>query len=398
MRGSFVLALFLFLNILLYFSNAHLYFFEAYITSFRPFYWFLITAIVGTGFILLRLKRRLTHQSSYRLIIWASVFIFMATMSFMFISPANDTNLQIYISTLESMGLLVILTILFRDEQAARWATFAVFVVVIFSVLMNYGEFFHIFSSKWHFSSTPGRAAGLYTNSNLAGQQLVMGMVLSVFIVPKKLRWWYCLFVATGVILTFSRAAIILWIIAVLGLGWGNVFTLPRKLSVTVLGVGIVFITVTLSLGSWLGAFESAGLGRYLDSNTRERIGSSFIKQTDSSSKERAAVVKRGFSLAFEKPVIGWGIGATKNPHTGIAPHNMYILMGIEYGIPGLFMLFALMWVLWKADNERSKIMAVLYGVGGVFTHNNLDAMPVIMVLAITVVGIGWQVQQSRYR
>ena len=386
-----MLAVFSFFNVLLYFSNAHLYFFDARLTAFKPLYWYITTVIVGTVLIALRQGGRFPQSHYLKLIIWAVVFIMMASASFIFISQASDTNLEVFIKSLEAMTLLIMFTLFFRDQRVARWATYAVLIVVIFSVFMNYGEFFHLFSKKWEFSFVIGRAAGLYENPNISGQQLVMGMVLSVFVVPKKLRWWYCLFVASGVMMTFSRGAITLWMIAVFGLSWGNVFALPRKLSLAGLGVGVVLLSVALASGDWVSGIKSAGLGSYLNSNTTNRIGESFFDQSDYSARTRMYVAEKGLDMILEKPVLGWGVGATNNVDTAIAPHNMFILLGIEYGIVGISIFCGLIWLLWRGGNERTGIIAVLYAVGGLFSHNNLQQPTVILVLALAVAGIGWQ-------
>lgn len=385
-----MLAIFTFFNVLLYFSNAHLYFFGAGLTSFKPLYWYLITIVFGTILLVLRHGPRFPSSHYLRLIVWAIIFMMMASASFILISQADDNALQVYIKSAEAMALLIMFTLFFRDERAARGATYAVLVVVIFSVLINYAEFLHLLGDKIQFSFVTGRAAGLYVNPNISGQQLVMGMVLSVFVLPKKLRWWFCLFVATGMVLTFSRGAILLWMVAVLGLAWGNVFVLPRKLSVTAIGLGAIFLGVALVAGNWVGVFKSAGLDSYLNENTSSRIGQSFLEQKDYSSTTRMQVAEKGLSMTLEKPLLGWGVGATQNAATAISPHNMYILLGIEYGIVGILMLCVLIWLLWKVGNERSGIIAVLYAVGGLFSHNNLEQPTVILVLALAMAGIGW--------
>lgn len=384
-----MLGLFAIFNVLLYFSNAHLFFFDARLTSFKPLYWYLITIVFGGIFLILHQNVRYPPSHYWRLIIWAMLFTMMASASFVLNSQADDNALQAFIKSSEAMAILIISLLFFRDEHIARSATFAVLVVAIFSVVMNYADFLHLLGNKIQFSFVTGRAAGLYENPNISGQQLVLGMVLSVFLVPRKLRWWYCLFIATGVILTFSRGAILLWIVAVFGLAWGNVFSLPRKISVMAIGTSAVLLSVTLVAGDWVNVFKTVELDRYLNTNTSSRIGQSFFDQNDFSSRTRLFVAEKGFSMLLEKPLFGWGIGSTQNPVTAIAPHNMYLLLGIEYGIPGVLMFCGLIWILWREGNERSGIIAVLYAIGGLFSHNNLDQPTVILVLALTLSTIG---------
>lgn len=385
-----MLRVFSLFNVLLYFPNAQLYFFQVGLTSFKPLYWYLITIVFGAVLLVLRLGLRFPSSHYFRLIAWAILFTMMASASFILISQADDNALQVFIKSAEAMALLIMFTLFFRDERVARDATYAVLAAVIFSVLINWAEFLHVFGSKIVFSTVPGRAAGLYMDSNSSAAAMVMGMVLSVFVLPKKLRWWYCLFVATGVLLTFSRGGIILWMIAIGGLAWSNVFVLKRMASITGIMALVILFAVGLAAGSLIGVFKSAGLDSYLDSNTTSRIGKSFLAQKDYSATTRVQVAEQGLSMSLEKPLFGWGVGATRNASTAIQPHNMYLLMGIEYGVVGVLMLGGLIWLLWKGGNERSGIIAVLYAASNLFNQTNLEQPPVMLIIALAMAGIGW--------
>ena len=389
--GGRVLRIFSLLNVLLYFSNAQLYFFQAGFTSFKPFYWYLVTLLLGSVFLLLRAGSRFSSPIKTRLLVWAGLSLMIASASFIFISTSDENALQVYIRNMQALSLLCMFSLFFRDEHVARDATKAVLVVVVFSVFLNWAEFLHVFGNRLLFSTVPGRSAGLYMDANSSAAALVMGMVLSVFVLPQKLRWWYCLLVATGVLLTFSRGGIILWILAVGGLAWSNVFVLKRGTSVAGLVALAMVFALGLAAGDLIGVFKTAGLESYLDSNTSNRIGKSFLEQNDYSSKARKMVAEQGLSMALEKPLLGWGIGTTKNPATAIAPHNMYVLQGIEFGIVGLFMLCGLIWLIWKEGNERSGVIAVLYAVSNLFNQTNLEQPPVMLILALAIAGIGWR-------
>ena len=383
-----MLRIFSLFSVLLYFSNASSYFFAAGLTSFKPLYWYFITLVFGAILLIVRSGTRLYS----RLFIWSCLFLAIAAASYIFISAADGNALQAFILSSEALVLLLMFSLFFQEERIARDASYAVLGVVIFSVLMNYADFLHIFGDRIVFSTVPGRAAGLYMDANASAAALVMGMVLSVFLLPKKLRWWYCLFVATGVLLTFSRGGIILWMIAVAGLAWSSAFVLKRLASIAGIMVLVTVFAFGLAAGDLVGIFKTVGLDSYLDSNTTNRIGESFLDQNDYSSRTRKIVAERGLSMILEHPLLGWGVGATTNPKTAISPHNMFVLLGIEYGIGGVLMLCALIWLIWKTDNERSGTIAVLYAVGGLFNQNNLDQPPVMLIIALAVAGIGMSV------
>ncbi|MDA8387638.1 MAG: O-antigen ligase family protein [Nitrospiraceae bacterium] len=384
-----MLAIFTFFNVLLYFSNAHLYFFDARLTSFKPLYWYFITIAVGGLLLVFHQGARIPRPASMRLIGWALLFMAMAAVSFVLMTGTSRVAMQVLITACEAMALLVMFSLFLQDERSARVAAYAVFLVVVFSVVMNYVDFANLFGGAVHLSIVHGRAAGLYENPNISGQALAMGMVLSASLVPKRLRWLFCLFVATGVVLTFSRGAIILWMIAVLGLAWADMFVLRRMTSVAVMGLLVIALTAALTAGGWVGAFRAAGLGSYLDADTSSRIGQSFLDQRDYSSRARLAVAQRGLELFLERPFFGWGIGSTQDLYSGVSTHDMFILLGAEYGIIGVLIFCALIWVLWRAHTEHSGLIALLYGVAGLFSHNNLEASSVMVVLALAVGGWG---------
>ena len=392
-----MIAVFIVFNVLLYFSNAQSYLFIVGLSPIKPLYWYIFTLSVGSMFLLFNKKIVEKSTNYHNVFTWSVLYAAMLLVSFIAISPADDYALQSLISSIEALLLMIMFALFFRDPRIATYASYAVVAVVLFSVFMNYVDFFHLLGGKIKFSIVLGRAAGLYIDSNVSAHEIVVGMVLSVFVLPRKLRWWYCLVVATGVLLTFSRGGIVLWMIAVLGLAWANVFVLPRAVSVTTIGAGVVLLTVSLAAGSWLGIFESIGIDKYLNSNTTARIGKSFLDQKDYSTRARLYVAERGLEMTLEKPLFGWGIGTTTNPATFISPHNMFIFMGIEYGLAGIIMMSWLIWILWQANNERSRIVAILYLVGSLFSQNQLAQPPVMLAVALAIANISIKERNEKF-
>src|SRR5207237_210395 len=122
------------------------------------------------------------------------------------------------------MAIIEILTFLmiFREPGSTRFARQTLVVAVVFGVGLNIYEVFAPLS----FSTVIGRSAGLYMNPNMAGEALVLGMILSVTVLEAQYRVPFILLTGIGILPTFSRAAILTWVIAVGGL------ILLRRLSV----------------------------------------------------------------------------------------------------------------------------------------------------------------------
>jgi O-antigen ligase len=55
-----------------------------------------------------------------------------------------------------------------------------------------------------------------------------------------------------------------------------------------------------------------------------------------------AGVGTGGFAVAYEEEVKGIGVTPTRNPH------SEYLLKGVEFGMPGIFLLLALFWTVWR--------------------------------------------------
>lgn len=382
--------IFLFATVLIYFTNVHLYFSSIganlirSLFLFNSLYFYIFSISFGLAILIFGNKQTAYFTSRNRAVtIWSSLFIGMSAMSFVLVSPGDDIAIESFIQILKSISFLVLFVYLGSNRDILRIAIFAIFVGTIISVFMNYVDYFNMLGSSWRFSFVDGRAAGFFVNPNISGQQLAFGMVLSVFIIQKEYRWWFCIFVATGILLTFSRGAILLWVIAVLGIAWCNGFVLPRKLSVTTIGAGIIILVITLAAGTWVKAFQSTGIN--LNENASARIGGLFLEQNDYSSKTRKYVAEMGVAMLLNSPIIGYGVGATFQRNTGISPHNMYLYVGIQYGIIGVILFLSLIWIIWSGESSQAKIIATLYAIGGLFSHNNLELPTVIIILALAV-------------
>lgn len=385
-----MIRLFAAFNVLLYFSYAYMWLWQdAKISPFKPLYLYLFTVSAGTVLLFPRFMTgfRMPRGPALRLVVWSLFVAAMASLSFIVVSERDEVGLQALIRIVEAMALLVIFVMIFRDEKAGRTAIHALLVAVIGGVILNYADFFTHGHS--HMSFVAGRAAGMYVNPNISGQLLTMGMVLSVFALPKPLRFGYCLFVASGVFLTFSRGAIVLWIVAMIFLAWEDAFTLSRIPSLLSMVLLIALLGTSLVAGDWLVAVKSSGLKRYLTKNTENRIGRSFMEQDDFSARSRKLVARQGLQMFLEKPVLGYGLGSSQQLATRVSTHNMYLMLGAEQGIVGVALLLALPLTLWGVGTGAAKISAVLYALSGMFTHNNLDSPAMQVVLALAIVSAG---------
>jgi O-antigen ligase len=378
-----MLQVFVFLNILFYYSYAYLFLWEKSYIHVKPLTWYLMTLSVSLFLFLIKYRRIVIGSSAKYFTFWACLFFMYTGLSCILVSGGSPEAVQAIISLGEALALAVIFVLLFGYQKAQRSAGIAVLIVVICGVLINYIDF--LTKGSLGFSTVPGRAAGFYGNPNISGNFIALGMGLSVWVLPNRWRWIFCLFVATGVFVTFSRSSMIMWVVAVFFVAWFRGFALPRAFNLVFMAVMLSVLGVTLVTGGWVHYLKQIGLGGYLDQNTSARISGGFLAQGDHSSRDRALVAELGIKRFFQSPLFGMGIGATRAGVSRVSTHNQYLQVAAELGMVGIAFLFALIWLLWYAATPPGRTTALLYTISCLFTHNNLDTPAIAVVLALGV-------------
>jgi len=379
--------LFIFVNVLFYFSYCHLFLWDKAVIGIKPVEWYSVTLAIGAVILLMHYRRLIgIGSSAAQLLAWVACLMFYSGVSCVAIAGGDESSVEALISLWESLLLMGLLVGLFRAGNASRAGAWAVLVAVMVGVAINLVEF--LANDSIALSSVPGRAAGLYGNANRSGNYLVLGMALSLWILPRRWRWSYCFLVALGVFVTFSRSALMMWALGVALVAWFRGFRLPRAFSIPFVASLLILAGATLSAGRWNAYLSAMGLDDRLDANTSARIGGSFLEQGDHSSLERALVARRGFERFLDAPVFGHGIGAAMSGSTGVSSHNQYIHIAVELGFIGLVLLISLIWVLWRTGTTPARLTAALFAFSCMFAHNNLEgpAIAVVMSLAVTLV------------
>lgn len=179
-------------------------------------------------------------------------------MFFLFIARAGrSTGL---IANIEMIVLFYSFLVLFQINGAIHTIRLALLLVVIFSVVMNIIDFI---SPAW--SAVPGRAAGFYQNPNVAGLNMIMAMLASIPLLPRRLRLFFCIFVGLGVFLTFSRGAWLSWIIALGGLAAIGYLNIGRKnFSIIFISLVAGFVVFSALTGGLLDILMAFGIDEYL--------------------------------------------------------------------------------------------------------------------------------------
>ena len=302
------------------------------------------------------------------IVVWCFGYAVLTVLSFL---PSSQSELAWQEVRWRFLTIIVLFTFLmiFWEPAGTRLARRTLVAGVLFAVALNIYELF----VPMTFSRVLGRSAGLFEDPNMAGEALVVGMILSVTVLPIWYRGPFLLLTGIGVFATQSRAGIVAWLIAVAGiLLVGSVRLRDLLLSAS---VGLLLVALIL-LPQWnqlLTTWEKAGM---LNANVVERLAW-FTDPSgvyDRSTWERKYVAQRAWDKIEEHPFIGSGTGSFHQ--AGVLPHNQYLSLMLDHGIFGAMILpLLILAATWGARGE-TKHIAIVFGcvimVMSLFTHSIL--------------------------
>ncbi len=336
-------------------------------------------ALISTAFFALESPRVILTS---RVLAWCLGYVTLMTLAYAFAGGDG----QVLLERLVSLGYLTVFVLLCTgDERVQSVARWAMLLGVLLAVGNNLYEFYHpfYFTPRDAFYANPGRAAGFYMNANRAGAALLVGMVLTVTMMPRNVRVLYALIVGLGVLLTFSRMAIIGWIIIVVLLLIQKLLP-PWKFALgAVCVVACVLATVSIASYDALGTDGRSNVEGRLD-----WLASLGQAGDDASVEERKDVAALAAQMIAEKPVFGHGVGSTTNWSERSGAHNMYLTYMAEYGVPlGTAILPLLVLAsTWGARREARQV-AICFGATilfvAFFSHNVLDEYHYLLGFAL---------------
>jgi O-antigen ligase len=225
--------------------------------------------------------------------------------------------------------------------------------------------------------SVIGRAAATFINPTMAGEAMLVTCLLAIPITRLQYRMPLLLLTGAGVIMTFSRGPILVWLLF-------SIFLLvARKLpkySFFLAIIAVVFLPLLLAI------FKSYLLERQdLDTGSSNIFARLDFFQThslnDNSAQERLSVLKAGWEIFLENPILGGGAGIT-NFKTNLWPyevntHNQIVMLAAEQGILGIALWAWLLVLLWRGRYFQDKRFQMVAAVGAFlmsfFTNNMMD-------------------------
>jgi hypothetical protein len=316
--------------------------------------------------------------------VWSAASACLAMLAFLWSSGSEIALQEAQTRTLSAM-LLVGFSVLMAEASTRTLTRRAIAISTLLTVAINVWEITHPMT----FSMALGRSASFYVNPNIAGAALVSGMLLALPIVPARVREVFVLVVGAGVFLTLSRGALLCFGIVLVGLLVSRQLRLKRLSLLTGGGMLLVASVMGAMMASGELSYLSGGAERFV--KQRLGIGSREEFSADVSASSRSQLAMHALDLFGERPLTGFGTGATVEWNEPESTHNIYVRHLAEYGVLGALLMPVLLLIAWPRHLQRAsrvyrgaaQAFVVFVAFWGVFSHNVADDTFVLIGLAL---------------
>ncbi len=361
----------------LFYSNLHEYLHRAYEVV-VPWHW--VLAFLTLSLPLLVRQVMTSEILKLPIMAWCFGYLWVTLVWFVMGSQSEMAWQEVrwrILAIFEILGFLAI----FMDARANLFARLTLVVAVHIGVAINVFELF----APNTFSDVSGRSAGLYVNANMSAEALVLGMILGITALPTWYRGVFILLAGAGVCVTYSRAGLIGWLIAVGGLMLGRFIGARHLVRIGLVMIVLFSLVLLPKADQILTTLERSGA---LNADTEERLAWFMdpLGVDDKSGWSRKSVAREAWQRVEEKPFFGGGTGAV---HKGldIRPHNQFLSHMIDHGIFGaILMPLLLLTLIWRAEGE-SRHVVVIFSCAvfwfSFFTHTFLNNAYSLLLLAL---------------
>jgi O-antigen ligase len=277
-----------------------------------------------------------------------------------------------YTSRISVLLVFVVASVLALRADLDGLLPIAAFVIVAVGTALNLYE---LLIENNHWSTAPGRSAGLYINPNGSGEALLGYGLVVLTTRAGKLRIVDLILMAlvvVGEFATFSRGGILASLVLIPA---AALMRVQRKQMLRVVVGGVVMSALTFAFASFV--LTNVDLSKDALSRIDSLLTGGGVVNYQ---RERGTDASNALDVISEYPVFGAGVNTIYNMPTGLGPHNMYLAMMVDYGIGGLVLYLVVIVRLirsaCRADRDLSAavwLYAAWLVIYSFHSHNLLD-------------------------
>jgi O-antigen ligase len=347
--------------------------------QFHPKYWVeLLAALCAPLLALALFSERLPIRP---LMVWCAGFLLISVIWYF---PSKQDAVAYQEVQTHVLSVIFILLIMFLCARPAEQhlARVMVALTVVFHVALCFYEVVHPLT----FSKIPGRSSSLFENANQTGSALMLGMIVSYAVVPSRLRLPFVVLTGLGVMTTFTRAAMLGWILVALLLAVRAGIGIRQLRGILIVGAAVVAFVLS---PYWADTQQMLVEKGVLDTENLQRLAFFTTGSTpDTSAADRKGVLEAGWRMFEQKPLTGWGVGTFRViPGFDLSTHNIYVANLIDFGILGLFIVPSLLLAtVWGANWKTFEVVGpfiLFVTMWGFFSHNVLEERHILLPAAL---------------
>jgi|GEM_PF-5615117 len=304
-------------------------------------------------------------------------------------NPIGEIPTQVLISNSEYVLVTIACLLIFSLCKRLDRIIQVVGLVVAVSAGINLIEYYLPQLLPVTFTTVPGtvpgtippRVAGLTFNANGSAMYICLPLPLVAFFAPRLIRYmWYAIALA-GIVVTFSRGGMVLWVVAVVVT---EALKQRERSSLRFTGMillTIQFLFVGLVLAYAVSAFgDMDALFPHLNSNTRARLN--FTADDNG----RLYAAEKGIDMFLDAPLFGNGVGSTRVVPPDYGPHNVFIQVLADLGLVGGIWIAAFLFSIARYGAPFGLLVVIMFSVSASFSHNLFEEPEMGMLFALYLV------------
>ncbi len=259
-------------------------------------------------------------------------------------------------------------------------------LIIVAPITLIYGfidpTFFH---SKVESSiNSIGRSAGTWLNPNIAGEALLLGLVMGRNSVPRIIFVIAFCLAGPAVMATGSRAAMIGWLLlSVYCLRSGN---LPKLFIAIPVLIAVFYSSVLLFVEDIVESIpeHAAGAENLL---ARLQFMSGDVDLAEGGGDVRGVIVVNAIQEALERPFLGHGHDYADSFELGSGSHNLLVHLWHMHGALGLLVVVLLAVILYRYSRGSRFLNLSLFAYlwFTLFTHNIFELNQWLVYFAMSL-------------
>lgn len=358
-------------------------FIYAYRETFLPKYsWYAFSIAILA---LCAINRNSRFLPKMPILLWIGFYTLLSITS-LTLSISKDVADFGFIIYLYGLAVIIPSAVLFQSLKNLpidyfKWPLTLVFLLTVGSVVLDYfSPFQYTNALNSGYERTVDRASGFFLNPNAAGISISLTMAMAISYFKMPIRYLFIGLAAVAVLLTFSRAAFLMFVIFLAG------FSLRGILPKWFFPGGIIFlafISILPSFGNFIiSVFDIKS------TNALSRLELIFGSGSSQSvtADDRFLILMSALDEYMRSPLLGHGLGYSwywGDSLAGQGTHNMYLRFALDYGVLGFLLwptfCFAIFMSRQSSNTMWHLVLVLMMCFYGFFTHNALESRSLII-------------------